>query len=126
MLANAVTKSLQANSRCNLRFTTLQPCAFGNSASISASLSFFAGIAIASGRFEWLISLCGASQPPAMSQHECGIDDLQKLSLNARAKSTIVWVSFAAKIRGRRSHRDNSESFREKEDSRHSIWRRSH
>src|SRR6266478_1419182 len=45
MLPKAVTKSLHANSRCSLPFTTLQPLALGNSAEISVSVSFFAGMA---------------------------------------------------------------------------------
>src|ERR1700730_722838 len=44
MLPNAATKSLQVNSLCSLPLTMLHPAAFGSSAAISASESFFAGI----------------------------------------------------------------------------------
>src|SRR5215469_9863241 len=53
MLPNAVTKSLQVISRCNLPFTTLQPFILDSCAAISPSLSFFAGMAFSSGPFHY-------------------------------------------------------------------------
>src|SRR5712691_13261797 len=50
ILPKAVTKSLHANSRCSLPFTTLQPFALGRNEEISASVSFFAGMAQSSAR----------------------------------------------------------------------------
>src|SRR6266481_2555071 len=61
MLPNAATKSLHANSRCSLPFSTLHPLALGSSAVISGSDSFFAGISPPSG-VGWHPAkpLCGA------------------------------------------------------------------
>src|SRR5216684_6576747 len=66
ILPNAVTKSLHANSRCSLPFTTLHPLALGSSSVISGSDSFFAGILHPSGT-SWHLAkpLCGASLAPA-------------------------------------------------------------
>src|SRR5258708_16033829 len=44
MLPNAVMKSLHANSRCSLPFTTLHPFALLRSFCTSESVSFFAGM----------------------------------------------------------------------------------
>src|SRR5260370_18047796 len=76
MLPNAVTKSLQANSRCSLPLTRLQPFVFGSSAEISASVSFFAGM-VHSSRIGWrsLQPLCGASPAPATALPASGEED---------------------------------------------------
>src|SRR5713226_4182278 len=105
MLPNAVTKSLHANSRCSLPFTTLHPLALGSSVLISLSESFFAGMAHSSG-IGWrsLQPLCGASAAPATfpaspaRAADC-VNALNGSSLNARGNSTIVRSSFEAKMR---------------------------
>src|SRR5260370_1994006 len=105
MLPNAVTKSLHANSRCSLPFTTLQPRALGSSDAISVSESFFAGMLPSSG-IGWrsLQPLCGASSAPAtIPASPARAADRSNVrnasSLNARGNSIIVGVSFDAKMR---------------------------
>src|SRR5258708_5341837 len=102
MLPNAVMKSLHANSRCSLPFTTLHPFALLRSFCTSESVSFFAGMmASPSG----LISAAGnimrrkrrASNNPASVTKAC--TGRIGSSLNAHRNSIIVGVSFAAKIR---------------------------
>src|SRR6266478_542050 len=105
MLPNAVTKSLHANSRCSLPFTRLQPFVLASSAVISASESFFAGMAHSSG-IGWrsLQPLCGASAAPAtfpvsLARAADCVNALNGSSLNARGNSIIVGSSFEAKMR---------------------------
>src|SRR5260221_1144181 len=102
MLADAVMKSLPANSRCSLPFTTLHHFALLRSFCTSESVSFFAGMmASPSG----LISAAGnimrrkrrSSNNPASVTKAC--TGRIGSSLNARRNSIIVGVSFAAKIR---------------------------
>src|SRR5260370_34658139 len=52
MLPNAVMKSLHANSRCSLPFTTLHPLALLRSFCTSESVSFFAGMMASPLRFD--------------------------------------------------------------------------
>src|SRR2546421_8395760 len=67
ILPKAVTKSLHANSRCSLPFTTLQPFALGRSEEISASVSLFGGMAQSSTR-ACLVPRHYAVQAPCQQQ----------------------------------------------------------
>src|SRR6266851_5043000 len=116
MLPNAVTKSLHANSRCSLPFTTLQPLALGSSVVISVSESFFAGMTHSS-RIGWrsLPPLCGASSAPATipaspARAADRSNAWNASSLNARGNSIIVRVSFASKMRDVRAFEREAES----------------
>src|SRR5215472_1173567 len=139
MLPNAVTKSLQAISRCNLPSTTLQPFIFGSSAAISTSLSFFAAMAVLRTVSHRLCHYPCRTAPPATSppsrlarMSPLGASRVKShfvcslLTLNAPAKSTIVGVSLAARKGGKVHAPLQNGDIREKEDSRHPIWCRPH
>src|SRR6516225_360589 len=137
MLPNAVTKSLQAISRCNLPSTTLQPFIFGSSALISSSLSFFAAMAffLRTGS-QRRLPLSSRTAPTATfsprlrtrigchgsARAELRVTVCSLLTLNAPAKSTIVGVSLAAPKGGKLHAPLQDGDIREKEDSRHPIW----
>src|SRR6267143_4137401 len=116
MLPKAATKSLHANSRCNLPFTTLQPLALGSSAVISASDSFLAGMAHPSGiRGNSPPPLCGASDNAArisasVARTAGRSNACSRSSLNARGNSIIVGGSFEAKLRDVRACKWKPES----------------
>src|SRR6266446_1985131 len=91
MLPNAATKSLHTNSRCSLPLRTLHPLAFGNSAEISVSLSFFAGMAHSSG-----IGWCSTDimrraryhrKNPGFAGENCGLfERLQRFFVECRGE----------------------------------------
>src|SRR6266481_2586202 len=116
MLPKAATKSLHTNSRCSLPLTTLHPLDLGSSAVISASESFFAGMAHSSGTgWRSLQPLCGASAAPAtfpvsLARAADCVNALNGSSLNARGNSIIVGSSFEAKMRVVRACQRKAES----------------
>src|SRR5215472_17021626 len=140
MLPNAVTKSLQAISRCNLPSSTLQPFLYDSSAAISPSLSFFSAMAVflRTGSHRLCHYPCRTAPPATVPPSRLarvsrlGASRVKShfvcplLTLNAPAKSTIVGVSLAARKGGKVHAPLQNGDIREKKDSRHPIWCRPH
>src|SRR6266852_1122669 len=115
MLPNAATKSLHTNSLCSLPLTTLHPLALGSNAVISASESFFAGMAHSS-RIGWrstdiMRRMRQHRKNSSFAGENCGPSErMQRSSLNAARNSIIVRVSFEAKVRVVRACKRRAES----------------